>query len=593
LGSRTTGAPRSLSNARASGSHTPGQAQVWRGACVVALLTLVVFLPALQGEFVSWDDNLNFVENASYRGLGVAQLRWMWTTFHLGHYTPLTWMSLGLDYLLWGMNPRGYHATSIALHAMNATLLYFIALRVYAAASGRPARVASAAVAALFFALHPLRVESVAWITERRDVLSLFFALATVLCYLRYAQHAAATRRWYALAIIAFAAALLSKATAVTIPGALLVLNVYPLRRLGGPGGWWTEEARRVWLELIPFAVLAAATAALSLVALQPIRQLTPAGKVVVSAYSLMFYLIKTLLPLDLAPLYEMHLVRPASAVYVASCAAVAALAIAIWRARMRYPAVTAATVAFVLIVLPLLGVVQNGPQIVADRYTYHASPALALLAGTFIPDDGRARARLGWASLVLVAISALTWMQIRVWRTSQTVWSRVLRIDSTSSIGNNNYGAVLAQQGRSADAIEYYRRAIAARPSYADAHNNLGLELALQEKPDEAIAHYRRALEIKSDYVEAEINWANALLLQQRFDSAVAHYRHAAQLGPNHAGVYLNWGVAMARQNRLREAVQLFERAADLDPSLPEARMYLGQALEDLRRQGPNPPSR
>ena len=237
----------------------------------VALATAVAFAPVLGAGFVAWDDDKNFLENTHYRGLGPAQLSWMWTTFHLGHYVPLSWMSLGLDYRLWGMNAAGYHATNLVLHAANAVLLFYIARRVLRMTGNiepSPRRDAAAACAALVFAVHPLRVESVAWITERRDVLSGFFVLASVLCYLR-ALDAGAGRRWYLLSVAAFAAALLSKATAVTLPAVLLVINIYPLRRLGRPGGagWWTPAARRVYAELAPYALLALSTVVMTFVA--------------------------------------------------------------------------------------------------------------------------------------------------------------------------------------------------------------------------------------------------------------------------------------------------------------------------------------
>src|SRR6185503_700031 len=223
---------------------TPGPRRRWIVPLAIALVTLLAFLPALQGQFVSWDDPLNFLNNPSYRGLGAAQLKWMWTTTLTGHYIPITWMTLGLNYVLGGMHPFGYHLVNLLLHACNAVLLYFLALRLYRAA-GLPADSnwkgvsVSAVFAALFFALHPLRVESVAWVTERRDVLSLFFFLTSVLCYLRAVRTPERFKLWYGVALAAFIAGVLSKAIVVTLPAALLLLNVYPLRRLGGRAGWW------------------------------------------------------------------------------------------------------------------------------------------------------------------------------------------------------------------------------------------------------------------------------------------------------------------------------------------------------------------
>src|SRR3989441_1632266 len=209
----------------------------WLVPSLIALVTFAAFLPALQNQFVSWDDHENFRDNPHYRGLAWTQLHWMWTT-HQGHYIPLTWMTLGLDYLLWGMNPLGYHLTSLLLHAANAVVFFFVVRRILALSLPSPserdhALAVSAGFAALVFAIHPLRVESVAWATERRDVLSGLFYLLAILVYLRASQRAERGRGWYWAAVGLFACALLSKSI-VSLSVVLLILDVYPLRRLGG-----------------------------------------------------------------------------------------------------------------------------------------------------------------------------------------------------------------------------------------------------------------------------------------------------------------------------------------------------------------------
>src|SRR5213596_3257731 len=287
----------------------------WVAPLLVVLVTISAFLPTLQNQFVNWDDKQNFLENPHYRGLAGAHLRWMWTTLHMGHYAPLTWMTLGLDYLLSGMNPLGYHLTSLLLHAANAVVFYFVALRILtlalpSLADGGHALAASAGFAALVFAIHPLRVESVAWVTERRDVLSGLFFLLTILVYVRSCEREARGRRWYWLSVALFACALLSKSMAVSLPVVLLILDVYPLRRLGGPIGWRTASARAVYLEKIPFVLLAAAASALAFLAqfllqsMPPLAELSVPARLAVSAYGLSFYLWKMLVPLNLSPRY-------------------------------------------------------------------------------------------------------------------------------------------------------------------------------------------------------------------------------------------------------------------------------------------------
>ncbi|MGN6720082.1 MAG: hypothetical protein ACTHLX_22160, partial [Candidatus Binatia bacterium] len=211
----------------------------WIPPAIVGFATFVSFLPTLWNRFVEWDDYENLISNADYRGLAWRQLSWMFTTVHVGPYQPLSWMTYGLDYLLWGMNPNGYHLTSLLFHAANAIFFYFVCRHVLeiawpSAVNQVPWKLgASAAFAALFFSIHPLRVESVAWATERRDVVSGFFFLATVYCYLRAnSKQETQSARWLAGALAFYVLSLLGKATAITLPVVLLILDVYPLRRL-------------------------------------------------------------------------------------------------------------------------------------------------------------------------------------------------------------------------------------------------------------------------------------------------------------------------------------------------------------------------
>src|SRR5437870_11303214 len=288
----------------------------WLVPALIALVTFAAFLPALQNQFVNWDDHENFLDNPHYRGLAWSHLRWMWTT-HRGHYIPLTWMTFGLAYLLCGINPLGYHLTSLLLHAANAVVFFFLVSRLLTLALPSPSErghavPVAAGFAALVFAIHPLRVESVVWATERRDVLSGLFYLVTILVYLRACEGEERGRRWYSLAVATFVLALLAKSMVVNLPIVLLVLDVYPLRRLGGAIGWWSVPARRVYVEKIPFVLLAAGASAIAVMAQSSVHaaaslaQLSLPGRLVVSAYGLSFYLGKTGVPVNLSPLYEL-----------------------------------------------------------------------------------------------------------------------------------------------------------------------------------------------------------------------------------------------------------------------------------------------
>lgn len=597
----------------------------WAIPALVAVAAFIAFLPTLQNGFVTWDDDTNFLNNANYRGLGWAQLQWMWTTFHMGHYVPISWMTLGLDYVLWGMNPAGYHLVSLLLHSANAVLLYFLARRLLrlsgvASDSGSVGLTVSSAFAALFFAIHPLRVESVAWVTERRDVLSLFFYLSSILFYLRAVERSD-RRRWYVLSAGTFVLALLSKGTSVTLPAVLLILNVYPLERLGGRAGWWGESSRRVYAELVPFALLSVATSVLSMVALSPWDQLSLGGKLAVCAYSLSFYLWKTIAPTNLAPLYEMpKQLDPLALRYLVSYVVVIALTAGAWIVRRRWPGVTTAWFAFLAIILPMLGIVQNGPQIAADRYTYHAAPVLALLAGAGLSLFRRPRVASAVGGAIVVVLGALTWNQTRVWHDSERLWSRILSrnpesslahtalanvlikddrvdeaiehyrrvvvLDPESTEGDNNLGVALARRGRFAEAVEHYQRALAIRPTHYEAHNNLGVALAQLGDLGGAIEQYRQALAIKPDFADAHTNWGNALVRLRRLDEAIAQYQESLQLRPDHADTHLNWGVALAQQGKLSEAIEHFRQALVIQPDHAEAQQYLEQATQLLQQR-------
>src|SRR5437667_1698141 len=357
---------------RSNGSVALASAQEWvrwLAPLLVVLCTLAAFLPTLQNQFVNWDDDKNFLDNHHYRGLTWQQLSWMWTTFHMGHYIPLTWMTFGLDYLLWGMNPLGYHLTNLLLRSANGVVFFFVVCRILARAlpglSERGHALAvSAGVAALVFAIHPLRVESVAWATERRDVLSGLFYLLTILMYLRAYEFGARGRGWYWLAVAVFVCALLSKSMVVNLPVVLLILDVYPLRRLGGAIGWWSEPARRVYVEKIPFVLLAAAASAIAVMAQSSVHaalslaQLSMPGRLAISASGLSFYLWKMVVPVNLSPLYELpRTMDPVAPPFILSYALVLAITAIVLALRRPVPGLPAARVACVVVLLPLVGI--------------------------------------------------------------------------------------------------------------------------------------------------------------------------------------------------------------------------------------------
>src|SRR5437667_1120360 len=527
----------------------------WLLPVLIALVTVVPFLQTLDNQFVNWDDDKNLLKNPHYRGLGWSQLRWMWTAFHLGHYIPLTWMTFGLDYLLWGMNPLGYHLTNLLLHAANAVVFFFITRRLLTRALPSPSErghtlAVSAAFAALVFAIHPLRVESVAWATERRDVLSGLFYLSAVLAYLRACDREERGRGWYWGAVALFAGALLSKSMAVNLPVVLMILDVYPLRRLGGSIGWRSKPARRIYVEKIPFVLLAAVASAIAVMAqfsihaALPLAQLSVPGRLAVSAYGLSFYLGKMIVPVNLSPLYELpRTVSPWAMPFILSFGLAIAITAIVLSLRRRMLGLPAAWLAYLVVLLPVLGIFQSGPQIAADRYTYLAGLGWAILAGAGLLSSWSRLPFLliGLVVFIPVGLGTLTWNQVQVWHDSKTLWAHALAIDPNSSVAQNDFGEALAQQGKPAEAIEHYRQAVNIKPDYADAHYNLGGALAQQGKLADAIHHYQRALQITPDDADAHTHWGLVLAQQGRLAEAIEHYRQALRINPGHADAQSN----------------------------------------------------
>jgi tetratricopeptide (TPR) repeat protein len=562
----------------------------------VALASMLAFLPGLGGDFLDWDDRENFLHNPHYRGLGAAQLSWMLTTGLMGHWMPLTWLSLALDWSLWGMNPVGYHLTTLVLHGVVTALFYLVAWRLLADARPRdPERVRTlgAALGALIFAVHPLRVESVAWITERRDVLAGLFFLAAVLAYLgrwrRDGTPVPRARLRYLASLALFVAALGSKSMTVTLPVVLLILDVYPLRRLGpSVGAWLRPPVRAVWLEKIPFFALAATAAAVAIVINRSAGNLAALDRVgilerlAISGYSLIFYLSKTVLPLGLSPMYELpHPLDAWHWSFVAAALAVLAITAGTVASARRRPALLAAWAAYVVMALPVAGLLQNGFQIAADRYTYLPCLPWALLGGwglaSLTRGTGRAaRVVPAATAAALVLLAAMSWQQTRVWRDSEALWRRALAV-APSSVAHSNLGLVLARAGDSRSAIPHYEEAIRLRPTYAEAWSNLGLAQAQRNDLNGAAASLQEAVRLRPTYSAA---WSNLGMVRSRrgqIAEAIAAYREALRLQPGNADAHGNLGATLDAQGVGEEALRHLREAARLRPESADAQSNLG----------------
>lgn len=622
--------------------RTEALAPRWFPIAGIVVVTFVAFLPVLQNDFVNWDDLANVGDNLNYRGLGWRQLTWMFTTFHESLYRPITWLTLGFDYLLWGMAPAGYHLTSLLFHCANAVTFYFIALRILrlvlpAENYSEQALRAGAAFAALIFSLHPLRVEAVAWVSARNDVVSAGFFLLALLSYLHAASTPKLTPRVYrrslTAAVIFYAASLLAKASGMTLPVALVILDIYPLRRLhGAPWRWFEPPARKILLEKIPFFVLAAVAAVIAFIAkqeFQAVHSLTTYGwsvRISEVFYGLAFYLWKTLLPLNLSPLYQLPAQNQFRAwQFLSSGIAVGVLTIALFVGRKSWPAGAACWGWYVVLLGPFLGLVRFGPQIAADRYSYLSCLSVALLPGAaavFLwqrQTAGRLKQRsfrlavaLGITALTVLA--ALSWKQTQVWHDSERLWRHVLAIEPAATYAYHNLAAEMKRRGNSDAAILYYRKAVELDPRFALAHHNLGdifaerrefdealsaYRNALQVDPNsvvtyhnlgnmfaqrgrnvEAVQHYLKALEVNPKFARAHNDLGNVLVALGDIDNAAEHFRKSAAFDATATEPLFNLGNLMVRLNQLDRAMAYFQRALDINPEFAQAHNNLGRVL-------------
>jgi Tfp pilus assembly protein PilF len=556
---------------------------------VVAGVTALVFARSLGHGFVAWDDEILVRDNPAFRGFGWTQIRWMASNVLLGHYVPITWLSFAIDHAIWGLRPVGFHLTNVLLHALNAALVCVLAGRLVAAGSGWGSAVCrvSGIATALLWALHPLRVEAVSWVTGRRDVLSACFLFVALLAYLK-AMETASRRRaaWLVAAVLAHGLALGSKAVVMVLPIVLLALEVYPFRGLSADPRRWADRAHRaVWARLAPFAALAIPGAVASyvgqgrgsgMVFLAPDRWL---DKVVTS---LGFHLERTLVPIGLSPLYELPRVSDFPALrhwtlaFVVVCITGAVLML-----RRRWPAGLTGWVWYVAFLAPVMAVAHVGPQITADRYSYlpilgplalvgTGAGALTVAARAGRAPPGLFRAVGIGGLLVLVGLSALTWRQQGIWRDTGRLWAHAVAATPWCVRCHVSLANWLADEGQPAAAIAHYEHALALDPMRGDLHINVGLALMRMGRPVAAIAHYEAALAQLPDRVAARVSLATALVAAGRLAEAVARLDEAARFASPGA------------------LVDYFQQVTTAQPAAPVPRLGLYQAyarVEDRAR--------
>ena len=554
----------------------------WLIAIALAAVVLGLYRDVHGHDFVNYDDPYYVTENpAVLAGLTSSGVRWAFTTFEDGNWFPLTWISHMVDVSLWGVEPGAHHLTSVGLHALAAAFL-FLVLRSMALPWAPSAFVAAA------FAFHPLRVESVAWIAERKDVLAGLLSIVTLGAYSRYARRPGGSR--YLVVCLAFMAALMAKAMPVTLPVVMLLLDWWPLRRAKDRS--WPALVR----EKAPLFAIAAVAGVLALMAQSAVGATAPLASVPLgerlgnAAVSYVAYLGNTVWPHSLAVFYPRA--TPAVWLAVLSTMFVAAVTWLAWRERARHPYLIVGWLWFLIMLLPVIGLIQIGAQARADRYTYlpmigiyvtvaFAGHALGLRFVRLRP------ALSGLATAALIACAVVTHDQLRVWRDSVSLFEHARRVTKPNYATLNNLGEALASRGDMARAVDVFGEATGVAPGNPAAHLNLAMALARVGQLDRAAAEYREVIRLQPENVGAHVGLGAAFMRQQRFGDAVDPLSAAVRLRPGDAMLRSNLASSLAAVGRLDEAIAQFEEALRLDPSLSEVRANLARARELKARVG------
>ncbi len=626
---------------------TLSRVSAWLFPLLALALATAAFWPAIDYPFVALDDDANFELNYRWRGWGPEQFQWLWNESHYGHWHPLTWLSFCAEYALWARGPDGQplpeplHRTNLAIHALGALAFYFLSLELlrWISASVRARRGAESAreeaatnadsdralllragalLAATTWALHPLRVESVAWVTERRDLLSGLFLSLTVLVYLRGARPGASWV-WLAPALALYVASLLSKAWGITLPVVLLALDIYPLRRLpsfGGEGPGWN----RLVSEKLAFAAVAlwgaakAADAQADIGAVMSFAEHGFLARAAQASYGLCFYVLKTLWPTDLSCHYLLDVdFRWDAPIHLAAMAVVVLVTIALVLLRRRAPAWLATWFQYGVLVSPVLGLLQSGAQKVADRYTYIASmPFSIALAGAALtwalrtaPQSRRraAYALLGLSALATSVLAPLAWRQTQVWRSSKSLFQRAFEVQPDNYFVAHNLAVTLYREQAYAEALEVEKASVAAHPGYGNhqARYTLGLLYRLTGSPELAEQAFRETVAIAPDNLPALREVRAALtrrgdqagvltLLEEAVATAERNRREDARR-PLVPELYSDLAALRTQRGEHERAREVWERAraAGVNPSLTEngiGRSHMAQGRLDLAEQ-------
>ncbi|RJP75752.1 MAG: tetratricopeptide repeat protein [Desulfobacteraceae bacterium] len=565
---------------------------------VFLLLTFLIFsiyYQTITYDFISYDDEMYITSNPHVlSGLNMKNMAWAFTTSWASNWHPVTWISHMADVQVFGMNSGAHHFVNMMFHIMNSLLIFFLFRKM-------TSDYWQSCFIAVLFAVHPLHVESVAWVSERKDVLSTFWGLLTLWNYIRYVDHPGVYR--YGLMVLFFSLGLMAKPMLVTLPFVFILLDYWPLKRFYTTSSLEKGEEKkiliimpffRLWLEKFPLMIIAAGSCMITIWAQQQggavgTAEVFPVWDRVVNALTAyIFYIEKMVWPFGLAVIYPYPSSFPVYE-FVRVGFLFAVISILAFSAVKRFPYIIVGWLWYIGTLVPVIGLIQVGSQSMADRYTYIPLIGLFIIISWGIPDltarwIHKKKIITASALIICVCMAASAHTQTRYWKNSIRLFQHALEVTSGNWIAYNNIGYALSIQGLADQAIGYFQEALRINPEYHDARFNLGVALVSRKRFPEAIHQFYKVLKNRPDDKDVHLHLGRIFSLYNQFDKAVKHFTRASELDPDNAGVYNNIGVLYAKKGNFKKAIYFFQKAMIIQPDYPEAAYNLKRARGALR---------
>jgi tetratricopeptide (TPR) repeat protein len=562
--------------------------------CLFLILsTLIAYWQLQHHDFINFDDEVYVVKNYHVQdGISIKSIKWAFTAYSASNWHPLTWLSHMLDYQLYGLKPAGHHLTSRFLHIINVLLLFVVFIKA-------TNNIWQSSLIAALFAIHPVHVESVAWVAERKDLLSTFFWLLTLWFYIKYVEHRSIYR--YFPVLLFFAFGLMSKPMVVTLPCVLLLLDYWPLNRFRASDFIPYLTSRQhlslfsLIIEKIPLFILSAISCVITFYAqkyggaVASLDFIPYKIRISNAIISYINYLINMFWPFNLGVFYPYPEYFPFWKIMVSL---LILISITFFSIKLKQkPFFLVGWLWYLGTMVPVIGIIQVGSQSMADRYTYIPSIGISIIIAWGVPEIfSKFRYKrpflLALTSVFLFLLMILTWIQVSYWKNSISLFKHTIRVTEKNYTAYNSLGVALASQDKFDDAILNYKHALCIKPDYTSALNNLGNALENKGHYDEAIKHYLKVIEIDPNYVGAYLNIGNIMQKEDRFDEAISNYKKALSIEPEYIDAYHNLGVAFYRKGDFSEAINCLQEALRINPNNTNTKISLKRLYEIIDYQ-------